>query len=130
MTTEVKLFIDLTSTVQREALNNLFDAIASGSESPKKEEVAPKKEEVAPKKEEVAPKPKKKAPKVEEPAAEEEAPEEEIKISDVRSELATKVNLDGNRPKIKAKLTELGAANVTVLDEAKYEEFLTFLQEL
>ena len=77
-------------------------------------------------------------PKVEEvaeeiPAAEEKAVESTnnesgIKISDLRTLLSKKV--DDHRDGIKAKLTELGAKNVTTLDESKYEEFHTFLKDL
>ena len=52
----------------------------------------------------------------------------EIKISDLRTLLSKKV--DEHRDDIKAKLTELGAKNVTTLDESKYEEFHTFLKDL
>ena len=77
-------------------------------------------------------------PKVEEVAEEKPAVEEkteettnnasEIKISDLRTLLSKKV--DEHRDDIKAKLTELGAKNVTTLDESKYEEFYTFLKDL
>lgn len=73
-------------------------------------------------------------PKVEEVAEEKPAIEEttnkesEIKISDLRTLLSKKV--DEHRDDIKAKLTELGAKNVTTLDESKYEEFYTFLKGL
>lgn len=52
----------------------------------------------------------------------------EIKISDLRTLLSKKV--DEHRDDIKAKLTELGAKNVTTLDESKYKEFHTFLKDL
>lgn len=54
--------------------------------------------------------------------------ESEIKISDLRTLLSKKV--DEHRDDIKAKLTELGAKNVTRLDESKYEEFFNFLKGL
>src|SRR5574343_783510 len=54
--------------------------------------------------------------------------ESEIKISDLRTLLSKKV--DEHRDDIKAKLTELGAKNVTTLDESKYEEFFNFLKGL
>ena len=54
--------------------------------------------------------------------------EPEIKISDLRTLLSKKV--DEHRDDIKAKLTELGAKNVTTLDESKYEEFFNFLKGL
>lgn len=52
----------------------------------------------------------------------------EYKIEDVRSSLALKVQ--DHREAIKAMLTKLGAANVTLLDPSKYEEFVTFLNGL
>ena len=78
-------------------------------------------------------------PKVEEEVAEEKPAVEEkveetasntpeIKIIDLRTLLSKKV--DEHRDDIKAKLTELGAKNVTTLDESKYEEFHTFLKDL
>lgn len=74
----------------------------------------------------------KKAPvKVEEEAEEEaegEAEESDIKIEDVRALLAKKVN--DNRDAIKAKLTELGANNVTSLESSNYPKFMEFLNGL
>ena len=67
-------------------------------------------------------------PAVEEKAEETTNKESEIKISDLRTLLSKKV--DEHRDDIKAKLTELGAKNVTTLDESKYEEFHTFLKDL
>ena len=67
-------------------------------------------------------------PAVEEKAEEPTNKETEIKISDLRTLLSKKV--DEHRDDIKAKLTELGAKNVTTLDDAKYEEFYTFLKGL
>lgn len=67
-------------------------------------------------------------PAVEEKAEETTNNESEIKISDLRTLLSKKV--DEHRDDIKAKLTELGAKNVTTLDESKYEEFHTFLKDL
>lgn len=52
----------------------------------------------------------------------------EISIDDVRKVLSTKVK--DNRTEIKAKLTELGAPNVTKLDPEKYQEFVDFLNDL
>lgn len=67
-------------------------------------------------------------PAVEEKAEEPTNNEPAIKISDLRTLLSKKV--DEHRDDIKAKLTELGAKNVTTLDEAKYEEFYDFLKGL
>ena len=132
--TEVKVRIDLTSAVQRKALNDLFDAIAATSSPIHEKPAEVKPAEVKP----VEDEPKKpkttkaKAVAKEEAKAPEEAPaeiaESSIKISDVRAVMATKVQ--DHRAEIKAKLTELGANNVTSLDESVYEEFHAFLTSL
>ena len=88
---------------------------------PKVEEVV---EQPQPKVEEVA----EEKPAVEEKVEETTSNDSEIKISDLRTLLSKKV--DEHRDDIKAKLTELGAKNVTTLDESKYEEFYTFLKDL
>lgn len=134
--TEVKVRIDLTSAVQRKALNDLFDAIAATTR-PLYEKSAPE-IKVAPEVKPVEDEPKKpkttkvKAVEKKEEKAPEEAPaevaESSIKISDVRAVMATKVQ--DHRAEIKAKLTELGANNVTSLDESVYEEFHAFLTSL
>jgi hypothetical protein len=49
-------------------------------------------------------------------------------IDGVREALALKV--ENHRDSIRAKLTELGAKNVTTLDPDKYVEFLDYLQNL
>lgn len=51
-----------------------------------------------------------------------------IKVEEVRALLAEKV--DDHRKEIKAKLTELGAPNVSALDPGKYAEFVEFLNTL
>ncbi len=63
-------------------------------------------------------------PKVETPTPEEKG----IKIEDVRALTAKKVG--SFRREIKAKLTELGAPNVTSLDESLYGTFMNFLNDL
>lgn len=49
-------------------------------------------------------------------------------IQDIRILLASKV--DNNRETIRAKLTELGAKNVTGLDARNYDSFYEFLKDL
>lgn len=49
-------------------------------------------------------------------------------IQDIRTLLASKV--DNNREAIRAKLTELGAKNVTGLDVRNYDAFYEFLKDL
>lgn len=51
-----------------------------------------------------------------------------VSIQDIRALLASKV--DNHREAIRAKLTELGAKNVTGLDARNYDEFYEFLKDL
>lgn len=51
-----------------------------------------------------------------------------VSIQDIRTLLASKV--DNHRETIRAKLTELGARNVTGLDARNYDAFYKFLKDL
>lgn len=51
-----------------------------------------------------------------------------VSIQDIRTLLASKV--DNHREAIRAKLTELGARNVTGLDARNYDAFYEFLKNL
>lgn len=51
-----------------------------------------------------------------------------VSIQDIRTLLASKV--DNHRETIRAKLTELGAKNVTGLDARNYDSFYEFLRDL
>lgn len=51
-----------------------------------------------------------------------------VSIQDIRTLLANKV--DNHREAIRAKLTELGAKNVTGLDARNYDAFYEFLKDL
>ena len=51
-----------------------------------------------------------------------------VSIQDIRTLLASKV--DNHRETIRAKLTELGAKNVTGLDARNYDSFYEFLKAL
>lgn len=51
-----------------------------------------------------------------------------VSIQDIRTLLASKV--DNHREAIRAKLTELGARNVTGLDAQNYDPFYEFLKDL
>ena len=55
-------------------------------------------------------------------------PEKEYKVEEVREKLKEKVS--EHREEIKAKLTELGAPNVSSLNPSKYTEFVNFLEGL
>ena len=68
-----------------------------------------------------------KAEEAEEPKAE-AASEEGIKLDDLRASLSLKVK--SYREEIKAKLTELGASNLTTLDAGKYADMNDFLKGL
>lgn len=57
-----------------------------------------------------------------------EEPDPAVSIQDIRNLLARKV--DNNRETIRAKLTELGAKNVTGLDARNYDSFYEFLRDL
>lgn len=56
------------------------------------------------------------------------APDPAVSIQDIRTLLASKV--DNHRETIRAKLTELGAKNVTGLDDRNYDAFYEFLKDL
>ena len=60
--------------------------------------------------------------------ASEAAAEEGIKLDDLRASLSLKVK--SHRDEIKAKLTELGASNLTTLDAGKYADMNDFLKGL
>lgn len=51
-----------------------------------------------------------------------------VSIQDIRTLLASKV--DNHRETLRAKLTELGAKNVTGLDARNYDAFYEFLKDL
>ena len=57
-----------------------------------------------------------------------EESEPAVSIQDIRTLLASKV--DNHREAIRAKLTELGARNVTGLDVRNYDAFYEFLKDL
>jgi len=66
----------------------------------------------------------------EEPAAAPapKASKPKLDITVIRTLMASKVN--DYRSEIKAKLTELGATNVSTLEESDYKDFYSFLQQL
>ena len=90
-------------------------------EKPAKLSKPAKAPKVEPKKPEPEPEPQ---PKPEKPAAEEKT----YQVEEVREKLKEKVY--EHREEIKAKLTELGAPNVSSLDPSKYTEFVDFLEGL
>ena len=71
--------------------------------------------------------PKKRASRAK-PKTEEAPAEEGIKLDDLRASLSLKVK--SHRDEIKAKLTELGASNLTTLDAGKYADMNDFLKGL
>lgn len=87
------------------------------------------KKEAAPKPAEPEPEPVPETPTEEAPMEETQAePAKEYKIEEVREKLKEKVS--EHREEIKAKLTELGAPNVSSLDPGKYADFVNFLESL
>ena len=143
---KVEAFIDTTDPKQVNALHGLLSAIGSCAEAPTADPApadpkpeapaAPAKTKGVAKTQSAKEDPKPAAPAApapEAPAAQakeepEPAPAAEIKIEEVREKLQEKVG--EHREAIKAKLTELGAPNVSNLDPAKYPEFMDFLNGL
>ena len=136
----VTIELTLNTPEQLKLTANYLNGLANLTENiiptqPKVEE-KPKKQTVSkPKTEKVEEQPQQKVeevveekPTVVEKVENTKSNESEIKISDLRTLLSKKV--DEHRDDIKAKLTELGAKNVTTLDESKYEEFFNFLNGL
>ncbi len=130
---KVEVFIDTTNPDQLLILSNLLHTVG-GTEVKAPEEEEPKPANTRTRKPKPAEDPKPAAEEAK-PAAEAPAPAEEAKptdagsktytIEEVREKLKEKVN--DHREAIKAKLTELGAPNVSSLDPAKYAEFMNFL---
>ena len=124
---EVKVLIDVQDQKQVQALNALFSTLA-GEQVPQKNVQAPKQEKSKAEKPKTEPAKKEGAETKETPAEETKDDAPEIKIEDVRALLAKKV--ENHRSEIKAKLTALGAPNVTALAKDKYPEFVEFLNGL
>jgi len=126
---ELKLTIDLTNQAE---LQTAVDMLSKLIGSPKVEaKVAEPKKEAA--KKTAAPVAENTAETTTAPAAS-ETPKEEVsedvpKIDDIRLLLNNKVG-EGFRDKIKAKLTELGATSLTVLDVKHHKVFNDFLNGL
>lgn len=144
---EIKVSVDLTNDAEREALNAFMAVLGGAQTEPSLVKVAtpePLKEEpkkVArpkqykpveePIKEEPEQQPAaapKSEPKQEEPAGEKAKEETTVTLLDLRKMVSERAA--GHRDAMKAKLTELGAANVSTLDEDKYSEFHSFLLTL
>ena len=136
---KVEILIDTTKPEQLESLNsllstiggaeNLAPAIAQVSTADPKPAQSKKRnsKQADPTSE---PKPEKPSdPEPQKPADPEPQPEaKEYQIEEVREKLKEKVN--DHREAIKAKLTELGAPNVSSLDPSKYGVFMNFLNDL
>lgn len=86
-------------------------------------------EEEKPKKKKAATK-KKAAPKKKEELKEEveEAEEAEITLDELRQALSPKVKT--HKEELRAKMRELGAKNISTLEESKYGEFYSFIKTL
>lgn len=138
---KVNIEIDLKDQKSRNALRALINAMEVDEVStPSPEVEEPKEVAPEPKKAPAKKAPAKKAepvqdeptvePKVEEAQEVEPAAEESssLDIAEVRVLLASKIQ--AHRAAIKAKLTELGADNLTKLDSSRYEDFSAFLNTL
>lgn len=134
---KVEVLIDTTSPEQLESLNMLLNTIGKEPAAPAAPAAPAEVEKpqgkrssrAAAKQPEPAQAPES-SPAAEAPAEEDPKPaagegKVEYKIEEVREKLKEKVN--DHREAIKAKLTELGAPNVSSLDPAKYGEFMDFL---
>jgi len=141
----IDVFVDITDPEQISALSTFLTKVGKNAQTPEAPTPQPEPKpqpEPQPEKPAKPAKPSKpaKAPKAEptpepepepEKPAEEEAPAAEEKtyqVEEVREKLKEKVA--DHREEIKAKLTELGAPNVSSLDPSKYTEFVNFLEGL
>lgn len=139
---KVEVLVDTANPEHMSALNSLFAVIAKGPESDPNqggatEEPTPSSPDNQPRRgrprKEVKPETSKAETQDPEPSSESEQTETEAEaktytIEEVREKLKEKVA--EHREAIKAKLTELGAPNVSNLDPAKYSEFVDFLESL
>lgn len=143
---KVEILIDTTNPEQLKSLGSLLTTIGSievpAPEVKPETPAAPEAPKPAQTKKRTT-KPAEPAPAPEAPAEEETKPAEEAKpeapaeapaekkeykIEEVREKLKEKVN--DHREAIKAKLTELGAPNVSSLDPDNYSAFMDFLNGL
>lgn len=133
----IDVFVDMTDPEQISALSTFLTKVGKNAQAP---EVPAPQPEPQPEKPAKPAKPSKpaKASKAEpapepepEPQPEPEKPaveEKTYQVEEVREKLKEKVS--EHREEIKAKLTELGAPNVSSLDPSKYTEFVNFLEGL
>lgn len=115
MKVEIKFEADLEETRDFEMVRKICQVIRADTVTIKTTGV----KEPAPAQDVEKPAPAPDPEKVEDPA---------VSIQDIRTLLASKV--DNNREAIRAKLTELGAKNVTGLDARNYDSFYEFLKDL
>lgn len=122
---EIKTIIDASNPSHVDALSQFLNSIGGNVKqtAPEPEGKVSKKE--SSKKETLAKEKKEQPAPVEE---KKETPVTSIKIEDVRSLLAKKV--DSHRTEVKSKLTSLGANNVSSLKSESYQEFIDFLNSL
>jgi len=110
------------------AINFLRQLIDPGQEAEKPAKKPAEKPAEKPAKKEAEKPAKKEAKEPAKKEAEKPAGGAALSIDAVRTTLAEKVG--AHRDEIKAKLTELGAKNVTTLEEEKYAEFVAYLKSL
>lgn len=117
MKVEIKFEANLGETQDLEMVRKICQVIGANPVTVKTTDV--KKSVPAQDVKKPAPAPAPAPKKTEEPA---------VSIQDIRTLLASKV--DNHRETIRAKLTELGAKNVTGLDARNYDVFYEFLKDL
>lgn len=117
MKVEIKFEANLGETQDLEMVRKICQVIGANPVTVKTTDV--KKSVPAQDVKKPAPAPAPAPKKTEEPA---------VSIQDIRTLLASKV--DNHRETIRAKLTELGARNVTGLDARNYDVFYEFLKDL
>lgn len=117
MKVEIKFEANLGETQDLEMVRKICQVIGANPVTVKTTDV--KKSVPAQDVEKPAPAPAPAPKKTEEPA---------VSIQDIRTLLASKVDI--HRETIRAKLTELGAKNVTGLDARNYDVFYEFLKDL
>lgn len=132
----VDVFVDITDPEQISALSTFLTKVGKNAQTseapapqpepePQPEKPAKISEPTKAPKAEPAPEPEPEPqPEPEKPAAEEKT----YQVEEVREKLKEKVA--DHREEIKAKLTELGAPNVSSLDPSKYTDFVNFLEGL
>lgn len=139
---EIKVEIDVTNSIQMQAAQQFLAALGgnacpcaankqqSTTEAPKEEKPKRKRRTKAEIEADKVAKAEGEIPKSEDTTEQDSNNTDGVvyKIADVRTKLSEKVNT--HRDAVKAKLSELGAKNVSSMKEEDYPEFMEFLNGL